>query len=319
MLHTRLPKVLLTGAFGNIGQHTLELLLKHEYPVQAFDVDTKINKKIARRFDAQVLWGDIGNYDDIFRAMDGVDAVIHLAAIIPPKSEENPGLSYGVNVQGTKNIIRAMMLYDTKHLVYASSVAVHGRSYERPMLFIDYPLVATDHYSAQKIECENYLAQVKVNSTVLRFGGATFPFRTEPHPSVFDISLDAKLEMVHPKDAATAAVNALFNEETYGKRYFIGGGSEFQMTYGEYLQKILESIGLEMLPEEAFGNDPFHTNYMDTAEAQRILRFQNHSFDDFLRDSKKDQGLNAYVLMIPGAGFFARKKLLALSQHYKQK
>ena len=74
-----------------------------------------------------------------------------------------------------------------------------------------------------------------------------------------------------------------------------------------------------MFPEEAFGNDPFHTNYMDTAEAQRILRFQNHSFDDFLRDSKKDQGLNAYVLMIPGAGFFARKKLLALSQHYKQK
>lgn len=310
------PTVLLTGAFGNIGQYALEMLLNRGYSVRAFDVSTKLNKKVAKNFKTSILWGNITDTGTVLEALKGVDGVIHLAAIIPPKSEENPSLSYAVNVGGTNNIIAGMAHHDTKHLVYASSVAVHGHSHERPLLFIDDQLIPTDHYTAQKIECEKNLDQAGINKTILRFGAA-IPLKSEVHPLTFEISLEAKLELVHPQDAATAAVNALFKEETYGKKYFIGGGLGFQMTYRTYLQQVLENIGIEMFPEQAFGSDLFHTNYMDTAEAQKVLQFQNHSFQDFLGDSRKAQGLAPYFLKIPGVAFLTRRKLLQLSRHYK--
>lgn len=312
------PTMLLTGAFGNIGQHTLEILLNRGYRVRAFDVPTKANKKAAKKFDTSVIWGDITHTYAVLEAVKGVDGIIHLAAIIPPLSEEKPDLAHAVNVQGTKNIVMGMFHDNTKHLVYASSVAVHGHSHQRPLLYIDDPLVATDHYTAQKIQSEKYLARTGVNNTILRFG-AVIPLKSEGvHPITFDISLEAKLELVHPKDAATAAVNALFNQEAYGKKYFIGGGSDFQMTYRKYLKHAFENMGLGMLPEEAFGDDMFHTNYMDTEEAQRVLQFQNHSFQDFLDDSRKAQGLAPYFLKIPGAASLARQRLLKLSRHYKK-
>src|SRR5690606_21766694 len=100
--------VLLTGAYGNIGCYALEELLKQGYAVVAFDKDSPPSRKNARRFSGKgirTVWGDITQAQSVADALQGVDAVIHLAGIFPPLSEQHPKLSEAVNVCGIQNIL----------------------------------------------------------------------------------------------------------------------------------------------------------------------------------------------------------------------
>ena len=53
-------------------------------------------------------WGDITSKDDLEQAMQNADAVIHLAGIVPPLSEDNQPLAHSVNTKGTQHIIELM-------------------------------------------------------------------------------------------------------------------------------------------------------------------------------------------------------------------
>ena len=85
-------KVLLTGAMGNIGFSTLEALLAEGHDVVAFDLESRRARKLASGFDgrARFVWGDITDPESLRHALEGVDAVIHLAAIIPPYQNARP-------------------------------------------------------------------------------------------------------------------------------------------------------------------------------------------------------------------------------------
>jgi len=77
-------KVLLTGALGNVGLSTLEALLEEGHDVVAFDLESPKTRKLASRLDGRVrvVWGDITDPVSIRAALSGVDAVVHLAAIL---------------------------------------------------------------------------------------------------------------------------------------------------------------------------------------------------------------------------------------------
>ena len=64
-------KVLLTGAFGNVGLSTLKELIEKDYAVRVFEVYNKKNRKIAKKFKNQVeiVWGDLRNKDDVNKAV----------------------------------------------------------------------------------------------------------------------------------------------------------------------------------------------------------------------------------------------------------
>ncbi len=128
-------KVLLTGSFGNIGSNTIKELLKQGHKVTCFDVRNKKTLKVWRRFAdrVNVIWGDIRNREDIADAVKGQDAVLHLAAIIPPLSERESGLAEEVNIRGTRNLIEAMKeLNHPPRLVFTSSYAVFGKKFDQP-------------------------------------------------------------------------------------------------------------------------------------------------------------------------------------------
>ncbi|HBZ70343.1 MAG TPA: NAD(P)-dependent oxidoreductase, partial [Deltaproteobacteria bacterium] len=74
-------KVLLTGALGNIGSNTVDALLAEGHDVVAFDLDSRRARKLAARFDERVhvAWGDITDPASVRAALDGMDAVVHLA------------------------------------------------------------------------------------------------------------------------------------------------------------------------------------------------------------------------------------------------
>ena len=58
----------------------------------------------------------------------------------------------------------------------------------------------------------------------------------------------------------------------------------------------LEAVGIGMLPDEAFGTKPYHTDWLDTAESERVLAYQRHTFDDYLRDMLRAVGWRRHVI-----------------------
>ena len=104
-------KILITGAFGNIGKAVIEESRKRGHEILVFEIENKKTRKDASKYRKQiedVFFGDIRNFEDVKKAVQECDAVIHLAAIIPPISKKHRELTMDVNYGGTVNLINAI-------------------------------------------------------------------------------------------------------------------------------------------------------------------------------------------------------------------
>lgn len=298
-------KVLLTGAFGNVGASALRELLQQGHHVRAFDVPTDAHRKAARKFGGafEVVWGDIRRAEDVAAAVRDREVVVHLAAIIPPPSELRPELARQVNVGGTQNVLAAVQAQPKPpRLIYASSVALFGREQLPPRVrTADDPIVATDHYTAHKLECEKLIRVSDLQWAILRFG-AVVPVAIgdlrQMFQAMFECPLDDRVECVHSRDAGLAVAHAVKSDEVWGKTLLIAGGSACQLHYREFFGGVLEAVGVGMLPDEAFGAEPFHTHWMDTTESQQLLRYQRLGYDQYLRDVREMAGLGRYLIRL---------------------
>ena len=160
-------------------------------------------------------------------------------------------------------------------IIFSSSFVVFGDTQnQEPPRKVSDPVVATDNYSRQKIECEKILQDSGLQWCVMRFavvpplslGGVT--------PKMFAFPFKARIEFVHPRDVGLAIANAISSDGVWGKILLIGAGEGGQMTYGEFIGRMMEVMGLGRLPEEAFGNEPAYMDWLDTEESQRLLQYQ---------------------------------------------
>ena len=97
---SRPMKVLLTGALGNVGEYTLQSLLDEGHDVVTFELLTPAAQRRAAKFSdrVQIIWGNITDPSSLRDALDGVEAVIHLAGMVPPNVDKNVTVSTKVNV-----------------------------------------------------------------------------------------------------------------------------------------------------------------------------------------------------------------------------
>lgn len=304
-------KILLTGAFGNIGSLAIRELLSQGYKVVAFDKKSPVTEKNSRKFSGkgiEISWGDITIKQDLETALQGVDAVIHLAGIFPPLSENNPKLAYAVNVDGTRNLVEAMEKSSSaKRLVFASSIAVYGKQQGRlpPPLKISDSLSPDDFYGKNKAECESIIQRSSLQWTLMRIGacppvniGNMASFKGAP---VFESHPDSRLEIIHPADAALAFVNGVACDAAIGKILLLGGGEKNQLTVHQLFNAMVGSIGLKPLPRTAFQiKEPidFHGDWLDTEESQRLLKFQRHSVQQLHQDFWNSLGLAKHALLL---------------------
>jgi nucleoside-diphosphate-sugar epimerase len=306
--------VLLTGALGTVGRHAMAELLQAGHAVRALELPTPRNQAAARRLAApglEMAWADLRDEAAVARAMEGREAVAHLAAILPPVSDHQPELARAVNVGGTRNVLQAMRQAGARRLVYTSSVAVFARSQPRPPpRRADDPTAGTDPYSHHKLECEAMVRESGLDACILRFG-AVVPMSTpeidfaEQLRMGFEIPLHQRIETVDARDAGLAVANAVSSPEAGGKTLLVGGGAGSQMHYRELIATILGAMGLRMFPDEAFASEPYHTDWLDTAEAQRLLRFQRHGWAELVERSRRERAL-ARLLAKPFAPLLMR-------------
>lgn len=120
---------LVTGGAGFIGSHLVEGLVKRGKRVRVLDnFATGKRKNLEHLLDKiELIEGDVRNLDDCAKAVDGVQVVLHQAAVPSvPKSVEDPVTSHTANVDGTFNMLLAAHNAKVKRFVYAASSSAYG-------------------------------------------------------------------------------------------------------------------------------------------------------------------------------------------------
>jgi len=130
-----MAKFLVTGGAGFIGSNIVEKLLGLEHEVVVFDNFLTGKKSNLEELGdkIKIIEGDIRDYEAIRNAMQGIDFVLHQAALPSvPRSLADPKTTHDINVNGTFNVLLAAREAKIKRLVYASSSSVYGDAPELP-------------------------------------------------------------------------------------------------------------------------------------------------------------------------------------------
>lgn len=132
-------KVLVTGGAGFIGSNLCEHLLAHDYEVVCLDnfITGKIENllPLLNQYSTtfKLIVGDIRNISDCQKAVEGVDYVLHEAALgSVPRSVKDPVTTNDVNIGGFLNMLIAARDAGVKRLIYAASSSTYGDSKSLP-------------------------------------------------------------------------------------------------------------------------------------------------------------------------------------------
>ncbi len=295
--------VLVTGAFGNLGQMVLSELKRRDFRVLAVDLETPSGRQTADKLKHlydELSWGDLRTLD--FKPLlQGCVAVIHLAAVLPPVTDNAPELAHDINVKATLRLMADIGSRVNKPLlIYPSSVTVFG--FPEPstrLMRAEDPVAPSDNYTRHKVEVEQALAASNIPWSILRVGvsvdSRTLGADRSMMRKLFAVSPDNPLHYVHPMDVATAMVNAINNPRALGRILLLGGGDDCRVTQHQFLSAALNALGVT-LPRDMLGQDRYYTSWMDTAESQEILQFQQHSFADYQADLRQRLGSKRWLL-----------------------
>ena len=151
-------KFLVTGGAGFIGSHIVDALVKNGDKVCVLDDLSSGRRENLEGVADKIKFveGDIRDKVIAAKAMDGVDYVLHQAALRSvPKSLGNPKLYNDVNINGTLNILETAKEAKVKRIVFASSSSVYGETDRFPQREDFYPRLISP-YALTKLAGEYY-------------------------------------------------------------------------------------------------------------------------------------------------------------------
>ncbi len=128
-------KYLVTGGAGFIGSNIVEELLSRGESVRVLDNFSTGRRENLKEFanDIELIEGDIRSLSTVYRAVDGVDFILHQAALPSvPRSIADPVTTNEVNITGTLNVLIAARDRGVKRVVFASSSSVYGNDPRQP-------------------------------------------------------------------------------------------------------------------------------------------------------------------------------------------
>ncbi len=283
-------KVLLTGASGEVGFEAFKELLrrKDEYDVRLFLLQGKKEEQLNKKFgnEVEIVWGDLRKFEDVERAVNEVDVILHVAGIIPPLADYNPDLAREVNVGGTKNLLLAGAAQtNLPKFLFTSSVSVYGDRINNPEITVDDAIQPSvgDEYARTKIEAERLIRESGLEYAIFRLCGI-LTSTLKIQPLMFHMPLNTTLEWCSASDAGYALVEAIGCEAVFGKTHNLGGGIQCTVKADQFLNKMFDLFGLsaQTIPRRAFAIHNFHSGYyVDGDKLNKLLHFRRHVLRDY--------------------------------------
>ena len=288
-------KVLVTGGAGFIGSHVVEKLVKQGYQVRVLDdLSTGSLDNLSNVVgDIEFIKGDVRDYEAVSRAVEGVDLIVHEAAITSVvRSIEDPLTTSLVNVQGTLNLLWASVRNSIKRFVYASSSSIYG---DTPALPKHEELTPNplSPYAVSKLAGEEYCQvfhKVYGLSTVaLRYFNVYGPRQHYgPYSGVVSIFINRILNKQPPviygdgeqtrdftfvEDVAEATIKALETEGIDGEVFNVGCGSPISIN--QLAKTLMEVAGVSFEPiyTEPRKGDIRHS-HADIKKAKELLKWR---------------------------------------------
>lgn len=277
-----MARVLVTGGAGSVGRDLTARLAAEGHAVRAMDLPSCDFHALEGLTNVEIVRGDITDDATMRAAVLGVDAVAHLAALLPPASERNRDLTWRVNVAGTRSLIAALReRAQGARLVFSSSVCVYGdTSADQPPIHASHPLRPLDVYGESKVAAEELVRQSGLTFTILRISGVAVAAFLAP-PAVWPFTAEQRIEFVSCDDVVQALVACVTAPQTAGQALHIAGGSTWRMCGADYAARLNELLGLS--PADArYSDRPGSFDWYDTEAAERLLRHRRTPFPAFL-------------------------------------
>ena len=303
-------KVLVTGATGRVGQLLVPMLLEQGHEVRTIQRGlTSSNAPWVSK--VEVITGAVSDRAVVDKAMKGIDVVCHLAALMPPHTDDE---LLSANLIGTYNILESIKeTQPTARLVHVSTDAIYGtgqskRTYSKA-ISEDVVPEPTNFYGISKVLCEDLVShgarQLGISYVMLRF---SWVFAASEILDLFSIPMWADFmspeqraatagsdaipvileedgspfseHVVDSRDAARACLLAI-NSKVSGEIFNVCGPDSFK--YVDVSSSVAEKLGRTLvevpLPD-------FHSYTFDISKAQKLLNFTpEHSIQSVLAEA----------------------------------
>lgn len=247
--------MLVTGATGAVGPRVVNALVEAGYAVRTLSLDAPPTG--AWHNEVNVCLGDVTDARTVHQAMGGVDAVVHLAAllhIVDPSPELRTKYEE-VNVGGTSIVVDAALKASVRRVVLFSTIAVYGKTKGR-ILDEDSPVHPDTYYAQTKVAAEHIVLQAKNSSglpigTVLRLG-AVYGSRIKGNYNTLVNALakgrfvpigngQNRRTIIYDQDVARAALLAVQHPVASGKIYNVTDGGFHSIA--EIISAICNALG----------------------------------------------------------------------------
>lgn len=323
-----MKKVLVTGADGFIGSHMVEELVRKGYSVRAFSYYNSFNTwgwldTLAPEILSQieVVCGDIRDPYGVKKAIEGVDMVFHLAALIAiPFSYHSPDAYVDTNIKGTLNVLQAAKELNVERVLITSTSEVYGTAKYVP-IDENHPFQGQSPYSATKIGAdrlaESFYRSFDLPVSIVRPFNTFGPRQSARAviPTIITQLLGGrqqiKLGLLSPtrdfnyvKDTVSAYIAIAESDRTIGKEINIATGKEISI--GDMAKVIIAQLNPKaeiICEEERLRPENSEVNRLlgSNQKLKELTEWkQKYSFEDGIQETIKwfKQNLDKYKIDI---------------------
>jgi nucleoside-diphosphate-sugar epimerase len=300
-MNHKYKRILVTGGAGFIGSHIVDRLIEEGLDVTVIDnldtgrVENMSHHKNKKNF--RFIKGDIRDLELVKKALKGIDAVFHEAALASVTfSVEKPILSNDINVVGTVNLLKASVESGVKRFIFASSAAIYGDA-KSPLKKESATPNPTSPYGVSKLAAESYARVFHkaygLETVSLRYfnvygprqsfdiqcayGGAITIFTNrllKNMPPIIYGDGGQTRDFVNVKDVVDANMLSLNNENVAGEFFNIGTGKGISINMvAEVLKDLLNKNDIKTIYADSRSTDICH-GYADISKAEKELGYR---------------------------------------------
>lgn len=313
--------VFLTGACGGMGIQGLMRMVEDTdvYDTLILVRDSEKNRKILKEYEnidgLEIVWGNLNDYETVYRCVEKSDLILHVAAFVSPAADYEPKKAMKVNYGSTRNLLDAIHAQgrdEEVKFVYIGTVAetgdrmppIHwGRVGDpiKPSMF--------DYYAVSKVAAERLVIESGLKYWVsLRQTGIIGPAMSAIRDAImFHNCFDNVLEYVSDRDSGVLLRKLAFQDATDTMKdgfwchiYNIGGGEKCRVSTGKMFRRLYGDIGINdlslILKPKLQATRNFHGHYyLDSDKLENFVHFQRDSMEYYYDAYLKGLGATANI------------------------